>query len=1074
MKNLNAIKPFEEDNFFTSYRKRLHKKIIKDNIFPNVNVSNIRTKNKSIQIGENFKTFFRISSLPNNKNIIIDKTVKTKTKYNKKNYLLSIKYLSFLKQEDLTDDYIELLNLTNEVNTNDEFMIKKIKEKERLKEELKKLNFKKKIEALSELDNIPKQNLEKSVQYIYEKVQNSKNINKTIEKPKFIVHNVFFDWILFSVLHKIEIKNQLNQTIKQEYILNLLKDEIQNIQDKVINFVVKDIKSKQRDLGVETIEAFNKNEDEIFMTLKRKYNIKQEINSDNLNDLKIDLHEKNILKKIVKRKRRLNFRNERNLMLNNYNSGKNLTQYDSSMNNNNNFNRSNIYTYNNSRKNSNSNMNNNFINNNNNNNDNNDNNNNNNYYYNIYSQTINVDNYHKGMNLTKKDYYSKKISRNNKEIEIENNIKSNTILTPIKKNNNINEKISSTEHNSYLNTFTNSLFDTKRTTNSINFKSDDEEKNNNRSQRNFISIYDNKDSIKENKTHKKLKTLDDIIQDKVDFDKKGILNSINSILNKKHSKNLKVNQNFIIKKKNENMVDENEGNKLTERSRESDVEFSNFVKRESLKLNNDTNNKDEVNENNNNNSYNNHLNTININSINTNIMNTNNNTNNNNNNNFENINDKNNININININNINNNNIINNNTNNNNITNNNDNIDNKNNNYDNNDNKLSFNSPERLNENTTIENENNEEKKSTTQSPKKKKLSSSPNKNKEKEGKKDEKEDKKIEKINKISEKENLKIALMKKEEIKRKELEKEKLERMDLLKKKEKNELNNLLTNNYSSFKKEKNNPYLSYQKNKRAISIDQIRFLRKIFFQSKSKNNFTQRRSSIFQGLDFENMTEEDLINESERLLKIALEDENIRKLIYDNSYLFKNRNEHFSPIIRDEVMEILNGNYRIEKKIIVENKKKKTYSPKKKKKNVNKEYVFEKSGLKMTLNYDFNKYYNDDEEEEKMKKNLEEKREEELHKNIGIPYEVRLKQFFEKIKALKEGNNDKFDEEIDNLIEEQIEDNEVARNRRREVNLKNFNLTLNVFRSENKKLRNMKTEKLHFRNPCEFDIA
>ena len=317
-------------------------------------------------------------------------------------------------------------------------------------------------------------------------------------------------------------------------------------------------------------------------------------------------------------------------------------------------------------------------------------------------------------------------------------------------------------------------------------------------------------------------------------------------------------------------------------------------------------------------------------------------------------------------------------------------------------------------------------------------------------------------------------MALIKKEEIKRKELEKEeKLERINLFKKKEKNELNNLLTSNYSSFKKEKNNPYLSYQKNKRAISIDQIRFLRKIFFQSKSKNNFTQRRSSIFQGLDFENMSEEDLINESEILLKIALEDENISKLIYDNSYFFKNRNEHFSPIIRDEVMEILNGNYRIEKKLIVENKKKKTYSPKKKKKNVNKEYVFEKSGLKMTLNYDFNKYYNDD-EEEKMKKNLEEKREEELHKNKGIPYEVKLKQFFEKIKALKEGNNDKFDEEIDNLIEEQIEDNEVARNRRREVNLKNFNLTLNVFRSENKKLRNMKTEKLHFRNPCEFDIA
>ena len=62
---------------------------------------------------------------------------------------------------------------------------------------------------------------------------------------------------------------------------------------------------------------------------------------------------------------------------------------------------------------------------------------------------------------------------------------------------------------------------------------------------------------------------------------------------------------------------------------------------------------------------------------------------------------------------------------------------------------------------------------------------------------------------------------------------------------------------------------------------------------------------------------------------------------------------------------------------------------------------QYVFEKSGLKLVLNFDLNKLYdieNSDEEEDiiKRKKRLEEEEE----KKKEMSYEDRLKRFFEKI--------------------------------------------------------------------------
>ena len=192
-------------------------------------------------------------------------------------------------------------------------------------------------------------------------------------------------------------------------------------------------------------------------------------------------------------------------------------------------------------------------------------------------------------------------------------------------------------------------------------------------------------------------------------------------------------------------------------------------------------------------------------------------------------------------------------------------------------------------------------------------------------------------------------------------------------------------------------------------------------------------------------------------------------MRKLIYDNSYLFKNKNELYDNEIRNNIDDIINGNYEI-KEIKKEEKviKNVVHSPIKKKK-LPKQYIFQKDGLKIYLNYDLNK----EDENDIMKKNLEQKKLEEENTNNKIPHEIRLKNFFDKIKKLKESNFDKFDEEIDELLQQQINDSEFGKNKKREINLKKFSLTLNDFRLSNENMRKIKIDNLRFRSPCIFSM-
>ena len=200
----------------------------------------------------------------------------------------------------------------------------------------------------------------------------------------------------------------------------------------------------------------------------------------------------------------------------------------------------------------------------------------------------------------------------------------------------------------------------------------------------------------------------------------------------------------------------------------------------------------------------------------------------------------------------------------------------------------------------------------------------------------------------------------------------------------------------------------------------------------------------------------------------------DEDLRKFIFDNTYLFNNKGSAYYDIKQDIYSLLEIGYNKKEESSESDTERKKPFiKKKKKKKKPPKQYVFEKSGLKLVLNFDLNKLYdneNSDEEEDiiKRKKRLEEEEE----KKKEMSYEERLKRFFEKIQQLKNDEDyANFEKELDELIKEQIEESDMGKNKKREVDLRNFNERLEYIQKERYNKRMLRGN-LIYRSPCVFE--
>jgi hypothetical protein len=510
MKNLKAIYPNDVDSLIDSYQRKInrnynYKYINKEEIFPKINIKYSKNSFKKRQIeipmfmnsttsfsGNNSKKRFFYSERP----IKTDKNAKTKRKYNQKDYLLSIKYLRFLKQEDINDDYFDKINTSeNDSDDDEKYLIEKLKAKNKLKNKLKEISFEKQLEFLMELDNIPKSYIETNAKKIVDIIQKKKKFDN--EKNELIIHNIYFDYILFKIYHQIEIRDKYNQKITTENVVNLLQSEIKKTQDKIINYVQEerkklDIKRQNSYDTIETryndnynnisnftnyqINSFNKNDYITFIKLKKKYGKKFNIqNLEQLENLNIDERKDEmgkmdqlILEQFIKKKGKGNLRTFNNIYSNDiYSNNKSLNntkipdstfeKIDDTSNN-------------------------------------------------IFNS--NTNNF---LRLTKRNLEKKKENKDN----LMNTY--NSLLYPSKNTNKNNKKGESWLSNQ--NTFTNSLFeDTKRTTtNTNNYRTGmttyDENFKGKTNDNNFYVVDDNEEYGKKKKQRK----LNDIIKDKVSF-----------------------------------------------------------------------------------------------------------------------------------------------------------------------------------------------------------------------------------------------------------------------------------------------------------------------------------------------------------------------------------------------------------------------------------------------------------------------------------------------------------------------------------------------------------------------------
>jgi len=111
------------------------------------------------------------------------------------------------------------------------------------------------------------------------------------------------------------------------------------------------------------------------------------------------------------------------------------------------------------------------------------------------------------------------------------------------------------------------------------------------------------------------------------------------------------------------------------------------------------------------------------------------------------------------------------------------------------------------------------------------------------------------------------------------------------------------------------------------------------------------------------------------------------------------------------------------------------------------------------------------NDPISEESRKKLEKKRREEEEEKLREINYELKLKDFFQKIQILKKVNEEKFNNGIDKLIYEQIYGSDFESNKRIENRINHFKGKLNDYVLQKKNFRKIKENSLIYKNPCEF---
>ena len=292
--NLSLIKPNDYNKIFSSYHYNSHTNKFRNNhlpklskLFPsyenNIQTSTFFNKKSKIKLEKtneikkkkiiypllNFSKDNDSYDKTNTNTDIIPLTTYHSYKLNnekmnnmnkiKKNnsHQLNMIYLNLYKYPSYDGINNHILNLDSFYNDIDNFEINKNND-ENLSKKLKEINhrsfvrlidifnntdFNKLNYDLMDINKIPGDIIDKSIEKLIKK-RRKKNVNKTdyniiddLDGERAVLaSNIFMDWILDNVKHKVELTNEYNEVLSTVWVKNLISSEINALQNRFSEF----------------------------------------------------------------------------------------------------------------------------------------------------------------------------------------------------------------------------------------------------------------------------------------------------------------------------------------------------------------------------------------------------------------------------------------------------------------------------------------------------------------------------------------------------------------------------------------------------------------------------------------------------------------------------------------------------------------------------------------------------------------------------------------------------------------------------------------------------------------------
>jgi len=172
---------------------------------------------------------------------------------------LNMVYLNLVKIPPQKQKSIQLLNLDSFYNGLDNFEFKNKNNNEILSEKINEINKKSIIKLNNIFNNIDYEKLNNDFTKFHtiskdiinksiEKILTGKRLNRNFNKTEnnlfneidgertILVNNVFFDWILDNVRHKVELTNEYNEVLSTVWVRNLIYKEMTELKNRFAEF----------------------------------------------------------------------------------------------------------------------------------------------------------------------------------------------------------------------------------------------------------------------------------------------------------------------------------------------------------------------------------------------------------------------------------------------------------------------------------------------------------------------------------------------------------------------------------------------------------------------------------------------------------------------------------------------------------------------------------------------------------------------------------------------------------------------------------------------------------------------